>query len=68
MTEVLLKNEKLFNDTGSNFKNVLIFENNDAITKFNNEYSLEKLILDDNVILYEFYLSNKKIIIYFKKF
>ena len=63
MTEVLLKNKKLFNDVISNFiyKNEeLIFENVDVITKFNNEYNLEKLILDDNVILYQFYLSNKE--------
>ena len=63
MTEALLKNKKLFNDTISNFiyKNEdLIFENIDVINKFNNEYNLENLILDDNVILYQFYLSNKE--------
>jgi hypothetical protein len=63
MTEVMLKNKKLFNDVISNFiyKNEeLIFENIDVITKFNNEFNLEKLILDDNVILYQFYLSNKE--------
>lgn len=63
MTEALLKNKKLFNDVISNFiyKNEeLIFENIDVITKFNNEYNLEKLILDDNIIIYQFYLSNKE--------
>ena len=60
MTELLLKNKKLLNDNIINFiyKNEdLIFENNDIITKFNNNTSIElhQIDLDDKVILYEFY-------------
>ena len=69
MTESLLNNKKLFNNIISNFvyKNEdLIFENVDVITKFNNLYVSEDLILNDKVILYQFYKENFENINLFK--
>ncbi len=63
MTELLLKNKKLFNDNISNFiyKNEdLRFENIDMITKFNKEYITEEITLSDKVILYQFYTDNQE--------
>ena len=61
LTEKLLENKKLFNNQISNFvyKNEdLIFENIDIITKFNDTYNSEKLIIDDKIILYQYYQEN----------
>ena len=58
MTELLLKNKKLLNDNVINFIYInedLTFDNNDIITKFNNNQNIEKIDLDDKIILYEFY-------------
>lgn len=58
MTELLLKNKKLLNGNIINFIYInedLTFDNNDIITKFNNNQIIEKIDLDDKIILYEFY-------------
>ena len=70
MTEILLKNKKLFNDYISNFvyKNEdLIIENTDIITKFNEQFLIEEINLFDKVILYQFYDNNKENTNLFKK-
>ena len=63
MTELLLKNKKLFNDSIINFiyaNEDLEFENKDIITIFNNEYDIENIKIEDKEILYKFYNSNKE--------
>ena len=63
MTEILLKNKKLFNKNISKFiyKNEdLNFENIDILYKFNKLYDNEELILDDKFILYNYYNENKE--------
>jgi len=70
ITNILLKNKKLFNDTVTNFvygNENLIFENIDIITKFNDEYKIEKLNLGDKRILYQFYKDNEENVNLFKK-
>mgnify|MGYP003571335013 CR=1 FL=1 len=49
MTELLLKNKKLLNDNVINF----IYINEDLT--FDNNQNIEKIDLDDKIILYEFY-------------
>ena len=69
MTELLLKNKKLFNDIISNFiyqNEDLIFENIHIINKFNTEYIREEIILSEKVILYHFYTDNIENINLFK--
>jgi hypothetical protein len=63
MTELLLKNKKLFNDSIINFiyaNEDLEFENKDIITIFNNEYEIENIKIEDKEILYQFYNNNKE--------
>jgi hypothetical protein len=63
MTEILLKNKKLFNDSIINFiytNEDLEFENKDIITIFNNEYEIENINIEDKEILYKFYDRNKE--------
>ena len=63
MTELLLKNKKLFNDSIINFiyaNEDLEFENKDIITIFNNEYEIENIKIEDKEILYKFYNRNKE--------
>ena len=70
LTEILLKNKKLFNKNISKFlyKNEDIsFENVDIINKFNKIYFYEELILDDKFIIYDYYLDNKENINILKK-
>ena len=69
MTELLLKNKKLFNNVISNFiyqNEDLSFENIDIITKFNTEYITEEISLSEKVILYQFYTDNIENINLFK--
>ena len=63
LTELLLKNKKLFNKEINNFvyKNEdLSFENINIITKFNEEYQIENLNINDKKILYLFYDETKE--------
>ena len=58
VTDLLLKNKKILNDTIISFvyKNEdLIFENSNAISIFNNNQTAENIDINDKVILYEFY-------------
>ena len=69
MTELLLRNKKLFDDSISNFvyaNEKLEFENKNIITTFNNEYDIEKINIEDQKILYKFYEENKENINLFK--
>jgi len=69
MTELLLRNKKLFDDSISNFvyaNEKLEFENKDIITTFNSEYDIEKINIEDQKILYKFYEENKENINLFK--
>ena len=69
MTEILLRNKKLFNDSISNFvyaNEDLKFENTNLITTFNNEYEIENINLADKLILYKFYQDNQENEILFK--
>ena len=63
MTELLLRNKKLFKNSIINFvyaNEELVFDNKDIITKFNNEYEIEKINIGDKKILYRFYQENKE--------
>ena len=63
MTEILLRNKKLFNDYIINFvysNEKLEFENINIITQFIGLYKLEKMNLRDKIILYQFYQDNKE--------
>ena len=63
MTEMLLKNKKLFNDSIINFvysNEKLEFDNKNIITEFNQLYKIEKINLRDKTILYKFYQDNKE--------
>ena len=63
MTELLLKNKKLFNESIINFvysNEKLEFENTKIITEFNQLYKIEKINLRDKTILYQFYQENKE--------
>ncbi len=63
MTELLLRNKKLFNDSIINFvysNEKLEFENKNIITEFNRLYKIEKINLRDKMILYQFYQDNKE--------
>ena len=63
MTELLLKNKKLFTDSIINFvysNEKLEFENKNVITQFNELYKIEKINLKDKIILYKFYQDNKE--------
>ena len=63
MTEILLRNKKLFKDDIINFvysNEKLEFENTNIITQFNGLYELEKINLRDKIILYQFYQDNKE--------
>ena len=63
MTELLLRNRKLFNDSISNFiylNEKLEFENQNIITEFNTLYNIEKINIGDKKILYKFYEENKE--------
>ena len=63
MTDILLKNKKLFNNNIISFiyKNEdLFFDNTNVITKFNEEYKTEEINIDDKIILYNFYNDNKE--------
>lgn len=63
MTEMLLKNKKLFNDSIINFiysNEKLEFDNKNIITEFNRLYKIEKINLRDKTILYQFYQENKE--------
>lgn len=61
LTDILIKNKKLFNETISNFiyKNEEFnFENIDIITKFQDECLKEDITIDDKIILYKYYQKN----------
>ena len=63
MTELLLKNKKLFNDSIINFvysNEKLEFENTNIITEFNKLYTIENINLKDKILLYKFYQNNKE--------
>ena len=63
MTEILLRNKKLFKDDIINFvysNEKLEFENTNIITQFNGLYELEKIYFRDKIILYQFYQDNKE--------
>ena len=63
MTELLLKNRKLFNDSIINFvysNEKLEFENKNIITEFNRLYKIEKINIKDKIILFKFYQDNKE--------
>ena len=63
MTEKLLRNRKLFNESIINFvysNEKLEFENKNIITEFNQLYKIEKINLRDKTILYKFYQDNKE--------
>ena len=63
MTELLLKNKKLFNESIINFvysNEKLEFENTKIITEFNRLYKIEKINLRDKTTLYQFYQENKE--------
>ena len=63
MTEILLRNKKLFNDDIINFvysNEKLEFENKNIITQFIGLYKIEKINLRDKIILYKFYQDNKE--------
>ena len=63
MTDILIKNKKLLNKEITKFiyKNEdLFFDNNDIITKFNDNYIIEELLIKEKLLLYEFYMDNKE--------
>ena len=63
MTDILLKNKKLFNKNITKFiyKNEdLFFDNIDIITKFNSNYPPEELLIKEKLLLYELYKDNKE--------
>ena len=63
MTEKLLRNKKLFNESIINFvysNEKLEFENKNIITEFNGLYKIEKINLLDKTILYKFYQDNRE--------
>ena len=63
MTELLLRNKKLFNNSIIDFvyaNENLEFENKNIITIFNDKYEIEKINIDDKKILYRFYQDNKE--------
>lgn len=61
MTDILLKNKKLFNKNITKFiyKNEDLFFDN-IVTKFNSNYQPEELLIKEKLLLYEFYMDNKK--------
>ena len=62
MTELLIRNKKLFNDNIINFiyKNEdLAFDNNDIITIFNSNQN-KQIDLNDKILLYEFYEAHQE--------
>ena len=62
MTELLLRNKKLFNDSIINFvycNENLEFENKNIITEFNHLYDPKDIAILDKKILYCFYEKNK---------
>ena len=66
LTDILIKNKKLFNENISNFvyKNEEFnFENIDIITKFQDECLKEEITIDDKIILYQYYILNEENII-----
>ena len=63
MTELLLRNKKLFNDSIINFVYLnenLKFENKSLITEFNRLYGVNNINIGDKKILYKFYQDNKE--------
>ena len=61
MTDLLLRNAKLFDNSIINFvyaNEDLEIENKNIITIFNNEYEIENINLADKIILYKFYQEN----------
>jgi len=61
MTELLLRNKKLFDNSINNFvyaNEDLKFENKNIISSF--EYDLENIDLGDKIILYKFYKNNEE--------
>jgi len=61
MTELLLRNAKLFNNSISNFvyaNETLEFKNKNIISLFNDLYETENIDLGDKLILYKFYQDN----------
>ena len=63
ITGMLLKNKKLFNDNIINFVYInedLFFDNTNIITKFNNEYIIKEIDIDDKYNLFKFYNDNKE--------
>ena len=70
MTDLLLKNKKLLNETINEFFYVNeIFTNNinDSITIFKNKYQISKISLDDKVEIYKFYKDFESNIYFHKK-
>ena len=69
MTELLLKNKKLFNEDINKFiyKNEdLLFDNIDIVTNFNNIYNTEELLVADKLIIYDLFKDNTENINLFK--
>ena len=63
MTELLLRNKKLFDNFINVFfyaKEILEFKTKNIITKFNELFDIEKINLGDKKILYQFYNNNKE--------
>ena len=63
MTELLLRNKKLFNESIINFvysNEKLEFENKNIITEFNRLYEIKDINIEDKKILYQFYQKNKE--------
>jgi len=62
MTEILLKNKKLYNKNISKFiyeSGDINFENINIIYKFNKNYYHEELLLEDKFIIYNYYEENQ---------
>ena len=63
LTELLLRNKKLFNDIIINFiysNEKLEFENTNIITEFNGLYEIKDINIKDKIILYQFYNDNEE--------
>ena len=70
MTDLLLKNKKLLNETIDEFiysNEVFTNQVTDVITLFENNYLIESMNIDDKVVIYKFFFENENNLYLHKK-
>ena len=71
MTDLLLKNKKLLNETINEFiysNEVFTNQITDVITLFESNYLIAKINIDDKVIIFKFYKENENNLYLHKKY